>query len=380
MRRMKNILWWMAAFVIITACGRQVAEKKESGRPLSFSLRDFYGHDIRLDSVTDRIMNRMTPEMLAGQMIVVAAGRLGKPASCVDRLIAETRVGGVLLLNGSVCSFKNLRLRFDSVALHAGTLPLIYSADAEPSLINRKIKDSPKVPETIRLNTVKKCRETGTIIAGTLREIGIRQNYAPVVDVSDANVVISGRSSGSNPDSVAWLAGTFIRTMQDHGIIATAKHFPGHGLVKGDSHKGLVYVDGDLKEISVYPSLIRNGLLSVMVGHIAVKNNEMWDTNGFPATCSKKIVTDLLKNKLGFKGLVVTDAMNMGALSAFPNAPLLAVRAGCDMILMPADEKKLIDDIINEMNNDQAFRFRVENAVRKIIRMKVCLGLLPDHE
>jgi beta-N-acetylhexosaminidase len=85
----------------------------------------------------------------------------------------------------------------------------------------------------------------------------------------------------------------------------------------------------------------------------------------------------LLKEELGFKGLVVTDAMNMGALSAFPNAPLLAVRAGCDMILMPADEEKLVVDIVSEMNRDENFRHQVEASVRKIIRMKVCLGLLP---
>ncbi len=372
----KYVGWLMTWLIFLTACGRPNTEAEKNKLPLTFTLRDFYSHNEKLDSVTHHIMSKMTPETLAGQMIVVAAGGLGKPTNYVDRLIEKGKLGGILLLNGSVKSFKDLHAHFDSVAQRSGTFPLMYSNDAEPSLINRKIKNSPKVPKTIRLNTVQKCRETGEKIAGVLIDIGIQQNYAPVVDVSDANVAISDRSFGSRPDSIVSLAGAFIQTLQDRGIIATAKHFPGHGLVKGDSHTGLVYIDGDLQELPVYSPLIRNGLLSVMIGHIAVKNNKKWDTNGVPATCSKIIVTDLLKNKLGFKGLVITDAMNMGALSALSNPPLLAVKAGCDLILMPADEEKLTAEIAGEMKRDASFRIQVEASVRKIIRMKVCLGLL----
>lgn len=374
---LRDFIVVVAGCIIITACRGHNPDNKGINLPESFTLQDFYRHNGKLDSLTNNFMSEMTPEVLAGQMIVVAAGRLGKPATYIDRQIATGRVGGVLLLNGSVQTFKRLREHFDSVASHSGKLPLIYSADAEPSLINRKIKNSPKVPKTIRLRSVQKSTETGEKIAHVLNEIRINQGYAPVVDVSDANVVISDRSFGSNPDSIVLLAGAFIKALQKNGVVATAKHFPGHGLVKGDSHSGLVYTDGELKEISVYPPLIQNGLLSIMIGHIAVINNEKWDTDGYPATCSRKIVTKLLKEELGFKGLVVTDAMNMGALSAFPNAPLLAVRAGCDMILMPADEGELIDDIVSEMNRDENFRHQVETSVRKIIRMKICLGLLP---
>ncbi len=373
--------WLLAAgLAAVLACnGRKVGDHEKKLTP-SFSLRDFYGHSRQIDSLTDQLMEGLRPDMLAGQMIFVAAGRLGKPTAWVERQIAAGRVGGVLLLNGSVDSFKRLRARFDSVAANAGVLPLIYSADAEPSLINRKIRESTPVPKTIDLKSVKECRATAEKISNVLNEIGIQQGYAPVVDISDANVVISNRSFGSNPDSIDLLAGVFIKTLQGNGIIATAKHFPGHGLVKGDSHTGLVYIDGPLKEVSVYPPLIKEGLLSIMIGHIAVKNNSEWGTEGFPATCSRRIVTDLLKDQLGFRGLVVTDAMNMGALKAFPNAPLLAVRAGCDVILMPGDEEKLESDIIREMQKDHAFRRQVENSVRKIIKMKICLGLIKSAD
>ncbi len=371
-----NMILVLLVYIILPACSANVQENKDHQISDSFKLQDFYSKNEKLDSATIQIMNRLSPEARAGQMIVVAAGRLGKPTAYVDRQIVAGRVGGVLLLNGSVQSFKKLHARFDSVSSSSGTLPLIYSADAEPSLINRKIKDSTPVPKTIDLRNTQKCRETGQTIADVLIDIGIQHGYAPVVDVSDANVIISNRSFGSDPDSIVLLAGAFIQAMQENGIVPTAKHFPGHGLVKGDSHSGLVYIDGELKEISVYPSLIRDGLLSIMVGHIAVKNNEKWGTDGYPATCSRKIVTDLLKKEMGFKGLVITDAMNMGALSAFPNAPLLAVRAGCDIILMPADEEKLVSDIVNEMDKDAAFREQVNASVQKIIKMKLCLGLM----
>jgi len=374
---LRNTILALLVYIILPACSANVQENNNRKIPDSFQLQDFYKSNAKLDSAIDQIMNRLSSEARAGQMIVVAAGHLGKPTVYVDRQITASRVGGVLLLNGSVYSFKKLHAHFDSVSSSSGILPLMYSADAEPSLINRKIKDSTPVAKTIDLRNTQKCRETGQTIADVLIDIGIQHGYAPVVDVSDANVVISNRSFGSDPDSIALLAGAFIQAMQGNGIISTAKHFPGHGLVKGDSHSGLVYIDGDLIEISVYPSLIRDGLLSIMIGHIAVKNNKRWGTDGYPATCSRKIVTDLLKEEMGFRGLVVTDAMNMGALSAFPNASLLAVRAGCDIILMPADEEKLVSDIVEEMNRDEAFREQVNASVRKIIRMKLCLGLMP---
>lgn len=373
---LRNIILTLISCIVFIACSSHDKDADKNRLTVNFTIKDFYKSNAKLDSAINKTISKLSPEARAGQMIVVAAGRLGKSTSYVDKQIAAGRVGGVLLLNGSVQSFKKLRAHFDSVSLSSGALPLVFSADAEPSLINRKIKDSTPVPKTIELRNTQKCRETGKAIADVLNDIGVQQGYAPVVDVSATNVVISNRSFGSDPDSIVLLAGAFISTLQNNNIIATAKHFPGHGLVKGDSHSGLVYIDGDLKEVSVYTPLIKDGLLSIMVGHIAVKNNKRWGTDGYPATCSGKIVTNLLKNEMGFKGLIITDAMNMGALTAFPNAPLLAVRAGCDIILMPADEDKLVQDIVSEMENDEVFREQINVSVRKIIRIKLCLGLI----
>jgi beta-N-acetylhexosaminidase len=113
-----------------------------------------------------------------------------------------------------------------------------------------------------------------------------------------------------------------------------------------------------------------------MVAHIAIKNNTNFSTNDMPATCSRKIVTDLLKDSLGFNGLVITDALNMGGVVNVPDCGLKAVKAGCDMLLMPVNEQGDIDAILSSIEKDVEFRLEVYSSVKKIIRLKLCLGLI----
>jgi len=173
------------------------------------------------------------------------------------------------------------------------------------------------------------------------------------------------------------LCKAFVKTSQQQGIAATAKHFPGHGYVKGDTHDALTYIEGEMLEVKNYIPLIDHGVLSIMIAHIAVKNNESYNTEGLPATCSGMIVTQLLKEDMGFKGIVITDAMNMGAVKNMPDASLLAVKAGCDIILMPDNEYELMEGILDEMVMP-GFREQIYGSVKKVIRLKVCLGLMGD--
>ena len=158
--------------------------------------------------------------------------------------------------------------------------------------------------------------------------MGIMHNYTPVVDMSADNEAITNRTFGSDPVQVVSLASAFIHTSQSLGVAATAKHFPGHGLVSGDTHNQLVTIDGEMKEIANYIPLIQQGVLSIMVGHIAIINNEKYQTDGLPSSCSRVIVTGLLKNEMGFNGIVITDAMNMGAVQKIENASLKSVEEG----------------------------------------------------
>jgi beta-N-acetylhexosaminidase len=350
-------------------------EQKEIG-VIQYSLSDFYSDNSEIDQRVREIFEGLDEKVRIGQMIVTSAGTNGKPTSVVENLIKKQSVGGVLLLGGDKHVLKNLAAKFDSLAKAGGALPLLYSADAEPSLINRKIKGTQTVPNAIDLLTESASDSVASIIAKELLSMKIRHNFAPVLDLSPDNVAITNRTFGSNSDRVIALATAFIRRTQQEEIVATAKHFPGHGLVSGDTHQSLVAIDGEMKEVPNYQPLIDLGVISIMVGHIAVINNEIYNTHGLPSSCSSLIVTELLKKKLGFKGIVITDAMNMGALKQIENASLRAVEAGCDMILMEPNETKLLEAIYAKYKVDKDFKEQVDSSVRKIIRLKVCLNLM----
>ncbi|MGB3617572.1 MAG: glycoside hydrolase family 3 N-terminal domain-containing protein [Catalinimonas sp.] len=342
----------------------------------SYTLADFYRYKPTLEHRTDQIFDALTDAQRVGQMIVPAVGRLGKPTAHVAKLIGEGKVGGVLLLNGEKESFTALTENLNDLAVQNGHPPLLFTADAEPSLVNRKISGTTKVPTTAALTDTTEVRRVARTIAADLKAIGVMQNYAPVLDVSPNNEAIGNRSFGSDPARVVEMNRAFVDATQAAGVAATVKHFPGHGLVRGDTHHQLVYIDGEMREVDNYRPLIEAGALSVMVAHIAVQNEGTYDTDGAAASTSRRIVTDLLKEELGFRGVIVTDAMNMGAVSKDADAPLKAVRAGCDMILMPVDEQRLHASVLRAMSDDAALRDQVHTSVRKIIRMKLCLGLM----
>jgi len=328
------------------------------------------------ETKVEQIFKSLSEEERVAQMIVTATGKLGKPKKDVLALVKNYKIGGILLLNGTKDEFKKYVEEFNQVVKDNKGIPLIYSADAEPSLINYKIKGTKTVKATSLLQDSTECTNATLSISEDLLDIGILQNFAPVCDMTTKNEAIGNRSFGSDSTRVMALSEVFINTSRSKGIMATAKHFPGHGYVKGDTHKNLVYIDGELKEIGVYRYLISKDVPSIMVGHIAVKNNPKYDTQGLPSTCSRVIVTDLLRNELGFQGIIITDAMNMGGVQKVKDASLEAVKAGCDMILMPENEAQLIKDVVSLMEKDEKFKEQVHTSVKRILRYKVALGLL----
>ena len=279
------------------------------------------------------------------------------------------------MLNGTKDEFTKWISDFETKNKENGSLPFLYSADAEPSLVNRKIAGSTIVKKANELTSIDEVKSVAEIISKDLNSIGINYNFSPVVDMSP-NKTVGFRSFGAVPANIIPWSNAFIQETQAHNIIATAKHFPGHGLVSGDTHKALQVIDGEMKEIKNYPELIANGVLSIMVAHIAVQNNKEYSTDGLPSTCSEKIVTKLLKDSLGFKGLIVTDAMNMGGVVNVPNAASKSVSAGCDIVLMPLDAKKTHEELLKRYRSDKAFKAKVDASAKKIIRMKITLGLL----
>lgn len=340
-----------------------------------YSLSDFFKYDAELEQKIDSVFDLLSDTARVGQMIIPAAGGHGKSQEHLNALIEKNYVGGILLLNGTKEGFTKMVADFNSLNTNNGGLPMLYSADAEPSLIGYKIKNCTPVKKANLMVSRDEVRKFALSICNDLNDIGINYNYAPVVDMSP-NEAISYRAFGDNADTAQIWSRIFIEETQKEGIVATAKHFPGHGYVVGDTHKKLVYIDGDMREVHNYDPLIEAGVLSIMIAHIAIKNNPEYNTNDLPSSVSRKIVTELLKQEMGFKGLIVTDAMNMGGVASIPNCELKAAQAGCDLILMPIDEEKALFDILGEVQKGGAFQQQIYATVRKIIRLKICLGLL----
>lgn len=373
----KSVLCSVLILFIVCACA-QTPEKNKIApfqTKTNFKLGDYLTVNPILDSEVERAFLQMDDTSIVAQLIMPAAGRLGLNKDTILQQINMRLIGGVLMLNGTKEDFTLWIQQFEKANTVKGNLPFLYSADAEPSLVNRKIIGSKPVKKANELLTIEEVIDVTDIISEDLNAIGINYNFSPVVDMSP-NKTVGFRSFGAIPENIIPWSNAFIQQTQQHNIIATAKHFPGHGLVSGDTHKELQTIDGEMLEIKNYPSLIKNGVLSIMIAHIAVQNNVKFDTKGLPSTLSENIVTKLLRDSLGFKGLIVTDAMNMGGVISVPMSASKAVKAGCDIILMPVNVANTHSEILSLYRKDAEFKKRVDESAKRVIRMKLALGLL----
>ena len=378
---MKSIFYPFFLINLLFSCDENVAQntpdvlEESSKEKQVITLSDFLSENKILDAAVENIFDALSEKEKIAQLIMPAMGEHGQPTEVIDELVKDGLIGGILLLNGTKEEFTGWVKKYNSWNDSLGHLPFLYSADAEPSLINRKIKNTIPVKNANKMETIEEVKSVAKSISKELLDIGINYNFAPVVDMSP-NKTVGWRSFGHQPDSVIPWSNTFINVLQDNNIIATAKHFPGHGYVEGDTHKKLVYIEGEMKEVKNYPPLIENGLLSIMIAHIAVTNNEHYSTDGMPATTSRKIITQLLRDSLNFEGLIITDALNMGGVKNIPNADLLAIEAGCDILLMPLDARKAHKTLIENYQQKESLKKQIDASVKKIIRMKICLGII----
>ena len=374
---------FLFCMVLLSNCAQEPQEQQTITKELHqnnklplFSLDDYLTEDPTLEHYVDSIYSTLDDKALVAQLIMPAVGRYGQTLETINGLIKDQLIGGILMLNGTKEEFTGWIKDFNQSNIKYGNLPFLYSADAEPSLVNRKIMGSALVKKANEIDSIKEVIGVANTISKDLNDIGINYNFSPVVDMSP-NKTVGYRSFGKNPENIIPWSDAFIKATQENNIIATAKHFPGHGLVSGDTHKSLQVIKGELKEISNYPPLIANGVLSIMVAHIAIEGNKEFDTNGLPSTCSKKVVTELLREKMEYKGIIVTDAMNMGGVRNVPNNSVKAIAAGCDILLMPANARKAHKEIWEHYKTgNKEFNSSVNESAKRIIRMKVCLGLI----
>jgi beta-N-acetylhexosaminidase len=305
----------------------------------------------------------------------------------VGSVVLTVHVDGPVLL-------KNPPLEVAAVANQLqrdSKLPLLIAADFERGLASR-ISSVPEFPDAMAFGAAGNpayAEKFGAIVAEEARALGVHWNFSPVADVNSNpnNPIINTRSFGEDPEQVSENVAAFIRGAKSHGMLTTAKHFPGHGDTDTDSHLGVARVGGDLArlqnvELKPFANAIHAGVDSIMVAHLAVPALES-DPNKV-ATVSSNVVNGVLRGQLGFKNLVVTDALEMrGLTSLYPpekgsptaKAAIDAVKAGNDVILWPTDLEGAFHGIIDAVRQGQIPESRIDDSVRRILSMKASLGL-----
>lgn len=385
---MKPILFSALLLLAATSCNAQndatqkkttttIITKAKTVADTNSLAYQFLHPNAAMKMKVNQIYDSLTNSQRAAQMIMIASSEtLGFPyETYVKPLVKKGIAANVLFLKGTTTNFKKQET-FLSTQKIDGLQPL-YACDCEPTLMHYKFTDKAKMSPTSSLNTTALLQQSLDTINPILNDLNIDINFAPVVDNASNKSVINKRSFGTNNDSIVHYSNQFIRMSQKENIAATIKHFPGHGAVVGDTHKQSVWINGKFTELDNFKNVInQSNPLLVMVGHISIKNNpEGYNTeNGRPATTSRKIVTDLLKNDLKYKGIITTDAMNMQASKNMPDADWESVKAGIDLVLMPMDATKLHSKIEKALAQNDAFSKELEVSIKKIILMKMIAG------
>ncbi len=353
--------------------GRPVAETFDQGPPF------LKGEHAWADSVMDSLSLRER----IGQLFMVAAYSNKGPEhrARIERLIREHHIGGLIFFQGTPKRQVKLTEHYQSIS----DIPLMIGMDAEWGLAMR-LDSTLEYPRQMALGALRNealVRRMGHRIGQQCRRIGVHINFAPVMDVNNnpKNPVINERSFGEDPYRVARKGIAYAKGLQSEGVLATAKHFPGHGDTDTDSHHALPRIMHDrerLDSVELYPfqRAIDRGIGGMMVAHLNIPALD--STPNSVSTLSKPIVSDLLKEEMGFEGLSFTDALNMKAVSdryAPGKVELKAFQAGNDVLLFPEHVPEAIDRIANAVEEGRIPEERIDESCRKILMFKEWAGL-----
>ncbi|MGC5563191.1 glycoside hydrolase family 3 protein [Streptomyces sp. FR-108] len=355
------------------------------------------------------LISRMSLEEKVGQLFVMRV--YGHSATAPDQadidanlaeigvrtaadLIAKYRVGGIIYFGWAhntrephqIADLSN-GIQKASLAQPRG-LPVLISTDQEHGIVARVGTPATLFPGAMALGaggSRTDARTAGRIGGAELRAMGILQDYAPVADVNvnPANPVIGVRSFGSDPQAVAGLVAAQVKGYQGAGVAATSKHFPGHGDTETDSHYGfpvIAHTEAQWAELDAPPfkAAIAAGIDSIMTAHIMVP---ALDPAGDPATLSRPILTGILREKLGYDGVVVTDSLGMeGVRTKYGDdrVPVLALKAGVDQLLNPPKLDIAWNAVLAAVRGGELTEARLDESILRVLRLKARLGLLKD--
>lgn len=367
---MKKIVAYILLVFIIP-----IASKAQNISPL-------YKDSIQIQWVNEKY-DSMTLEEKVGQLFIVAAysNRDAKHENDILNLIEQEHIGGLIFMQDQAAHQVELTNKFQL----ASKIPLLMGMDAEWGLAMR-LKDVDRFPWNMTLGALRNndlIYNVGKQIGVQANRVGVQFNFSPSVDVNvnPNNPIIGNRSFGSNPDRVAEKGIAYMNGMKEQHVLSSAKHFPGHGNTDQDSHKTLPLIPdnkADLEKYHVAPfrKMIEAGVQSIMVAHLNVPALE--PDLKIPSTLSKKIITDYLKGELQFKGIIITDALNMdGVAKMYPpgDVDYRAFVAGNDILLFSQNVKVGKQKIIDAINKGEISEARLEESVKKILMAKYITGL-----
>jgi beta-N-acetylhexosaminidase len=360
----------------------------------------------------DKELRRMSLEEKIGQLISVGinATFLNQDNDAFKALrhqIVDNHVGGIILFRGPVYESVVLVNRMQALARY----PLLVSADLEAGS-GMRFDDTVNLPWNMAVgatNNPDYARRQGALTAREARALGVQQIYAPVADVNNnaANPVINVRSYGEDPVAVGRFVAAFVEGAQSNGVIATAKHFPGHGDTATDSHRGLPQIDVNRERLNAvelvpFRAAVSAGVGSVMTGHIAMpqvdptavvplprdiklkpidtdEGSEVVVENATMPTTLSPVINGILRHDLGFEGLIVTDAMSMSGLTLYftqEEASVRALEAGADLLLKPADPDAAFRGVREAVLKGRLKEPRIDESVRRVLAAKYDLGLV----
>ena len=387
---MKKLICYMLLMVLLTGCGKQTAEtaiapvwEQTTQQPTQATTEG------ELDPIRE-ILNTMTLEEKVGQMFVICPESIGvtfTPAEVTRELLTKYPVGGIMISKSNMIQPEQVISLIDTFQ-NCSPYPLFMAVDEEGGRVARFANHGafpvPKYSSAAAVGASGDSNDAlsmGQTIGGYLKEYGINMNFAPVADVftNPNNTVIGDRAFSTDPQVVTQMSHAMATGLRQQNVIPVFKHFPGHGDTAEDSHSRLAVSYKTLEELEACEWLPYAGLTDgdcVMVAHVALPNVT---GDRIPASLSYGVVTELLREKLGFTGVVITDGMEMGAIvnTYTPGeASIQAIAAGCDVILEPADFPAAYAAVVEAVRQGQLTESRIDESVYRILSLKMQYGIL----
>ena len=347
--------------------------------------------DVKEDFLNQKIAD-MTVEQKVGQLFFCAFRRDDKniPITVwnenIEKTIQQYHVGGVVLFGENIDTEQQTKQLIAEYRNHCD-IPLLIGIDEEGGRVSRlhssgklQVADVPSAKIIGESNDTNTAYEAGKTIGNELKELGFDVDFAPVADVNtnEQNTVIGDRAYSSDAQIVAEMVVAFVKGLNENGISGCVKHFPGHGDTIEDSHNGIAVAHHTLEEMEQtewipFQKAIEQNVDFVMAGHITTPHAT---TDGLPASLSYEMLTEQLRNKLQFNGIIITDALDMGAVTKYnqQDTSLMAIKAGADMVLMPFELEKSYYAVYNAVKEGSLSEQELNEKVKRILSLKYDKG------